>query len=422
MSSDSITDSQRRYTLIILTIIYAFNFLDRQILVILQEPIKADMGLSDAQLGILTGLAFAVFYVTAGIPIAYWADRGNRRNIIALALTIWSAMTAFTGLVQNYVQMVIARIGVGVGEAGGSPPSHAMISDLYPEKQRATAMAIFSTGTGIGTLLGFLVGGILIQFVDWRTIFLIVGLPGIAIAVVLRFTVKEPTRGRLEETAPPKASLQETLRLLRDRPTFWIMSFGFALSMFTTYGAGNFIPSYLIRSHEMTVTQVGISLALIAGFSGMIGIYLGGVITDRMILRDKRWYLWTPALAMVIAGPFAVTLYLSDNTPLALICLFIGNMLNSTAIGPAIAVAHGVVPPSMRALVSSILFFIMNLIGMGIGPVYTGWISDLLEPRFGDDSLRYAMLSVLLITSLSVVLLYVASRYLRRDFARQSGQ
>ncbi|HAN26929.1 MAG TPA: MFS transporter, partial [Haliea salexigens] len=210
-----------------LTMVYAFNFIDRQILVILQEPIKADMGLSDTQLGLLSGFSFALIYVTAGIPIAYWADRGNRRNIVSLSLAVWSGMTALSGFVQNYAQLLAARIGVGLGEAGGSPPSHSMISDYFPPEQRGRALSFYSMGIYVGILLGFMFGGMIAEAFGWRAAFLIVGIPGVLFAIVLRLTVQEPLRGRWEtaaDNAAARPSLQDTLTLLRQLPSFWLIA------------------------------------------------------------------------------------------------------------------------------------------------------------------------------------------------------
>ena len=262
-----------------LTIAYAFNFIDRQILVILQEPIKADMDLSDAQLGLLSGFSFALVYITAGIPIAYWADRGNRRNIIALAVTVWSGMTALSGFAQNYGQLLLARIGVGIGEAGGSPPAHAMISDYYPPEQRATALSIYSTGVHLGVLIGFLAGGFISQMLGWRAAFMAVGIPGVIFAIVFFLTVREPERGRWESTAQAeyKPSLGETFRVLSGYRCFWYLAAGAGLTAFAGYGNGNFTPSFLMRSHDLEVANVGILLAIFGGGGGMLGTVLGGL-------------------------------------------------------------------------------------------------------------------------------------------------
>lgn len=299
MAKDSASDTAdfstgyKRFALVMLTAVYALNFIDRQILVILQEPIKADMGLSDAQLGLLSGFAFAVIYVTAGIPIAYWADRGNRRNIISLAVAVWSGMTALSGLAQNYTQLLLARVGVGLGEAGGSPPAHSMISDYYPPAQRATALSFYSSGIYVGILLGFLFGGVIAEAFGWRTAFMVVGLPGVLFGIILRFTLKEPLRGRWDASSrgQPQPDLKDTIALLRDRPSFWYLAVGCAFASYVAYGNGNFLPSFLIRNHNMSIAEVGAVLALVTGVSGALGTFLGGYLSDRYGKKDMRWYL-----------------------------------------------------------------------------------------------------------------------------------
>ena len=265
----------QRFVLIMLTIVYAFNFVDRQILVILQEPIKAEMGLSDTQLGLLSGFTFAVVYVTAGIPIAYWADRGNRRNIVSLALAVWSGMTAISGFAQSYTQLLLARLGVGLGEAGGSPPAHSMISDYFPPEQRASALSFYSSGIYIGIIFGFLFGGLIADAFGWRTAFLVVGIPGVLFAIVLRLTVMEPMRGRGDslDSAAEKPTFRETLAFLKGLRSFWYLALGCAFTAFTSYGNGNFFPSFLIRNHGMSLSEVGMVLALVSGICGAIGTF-----------------------------------------------------------------------------------------------------------------------------------------------------
>ena len=275
--------SARYYAVGLLTVVYTFNFIDRQLLSILQESIKADLLLSDQQLGLLTGFAFALFYVSAGIPIARWADRANRRNIVALAIGIWSFMTAISGFVQSYVQLLLARIGVGIGEAGGSPPAHSIISDIFPPERRASALAFYSMGVNIGILFGFLVGGWLNEFFDWRTAFLVVGAPGLLIALLVRYTLREPIRGLSEqrqgntETAP----FGTVLRLLMSRSAFRHMAFGAALNAFAGYSSSSWTASFMIRSHGMTTGELGTWLALILGLGGAVGVLAGGVIAER---------------------------------------------------------------------------------------------------------------------------------------------
>jgi predicted MFS family arabinose efflux permease len=410
----------KRFVLVMLTIVYAFNFIDRQILVILQEPIKQDMGLSDAQLGLLSGFTFAVIYVTAGIPIAYWADRGNRRNIVALALAVWSGMTALSGFVQNYTQLLLARLGVGLGEAGGSPPAHSMISDYFPPQQRGTALSFYSTGIYIGILLGFAFGGVIADAFGWRMAFLVVGIPGVLFAVVLRFTVQEPRRGRWDESADAlhRPSLKETLALLRQRPSFWYIALGCALTSYVSYGNGNFFPSFLIRTHGMGLAEVGLVLALVSGVTGAIGTFLGGYLADRLGARDKRWYLWVPLFGGLLGFLPYFYVLLGESTAGILATLVFVNIVTTVYLGPSIAISHALVPPAMRALTSAILFFVLNMIGLGLGPLLTGLLSDLLQPAYGDESLRYAMVITALIGSLGMLLFYLGARRLPQDLAR----
>jgi predicted MFS family arabinose efflux permease len=412
----------KRFALAMLTAVYALNFIDRQILVILQEPIKADMALSDAQLGLLSGFAFAVIYVTAGIPIAYWADRGNRRNVISLAVAVWSGMTAVSGLAQNYGQLLLARVGVGLGEAGGSPPAHSMISDYYPPEQRATALSIYSSGIYIGILLGFLFGGVIAEAFGWRTAFMVVGLPGVLFALVLRFTLREPVRGRWEKTAAahtPQPGLKQTMALLRDRPSFWYIALGSAFASYVAYGNGNFLPSFLIRNHHMSIAEVGTILALVSGVSGALGTFLGGYLSDRYGTKDMRWYLWIPMLGIALAYFPYINMLLTDNISSGLVLVFFALILNSFYLGPCIALSHALVEPGMRALASAVLFFVLNMIGLGLGPFLTGLVSDMLVPAYGDQALRYSMVVTTQVYLLALLMFALAARRLPADLAKR---
>ena len=380
-----------RYALVMLTIAYTFNFIDRQILVILQPSIKKDMALTDAQLGLLSGFSFALVYITAGIPIAYWADRGNRRNIVALAVAVWSGMTALSGLAQNYLHLLLARIGVGIGEAGGSPPAHAMISDFFPPKARATALSIYSTGVHIGVLVGFLLGGFLDQILGWRAAFMAVGVPGVIFATVFFFTVKEPQRGRWESgsEATYKPSLSETFQVLAGYRSFWYLAAGAGLTAFAGYGNGNFTPSFLVRSHGLEVGTVGVLLAVFAG-----------------------------GVALPLSFPYL----LLDQTWIVIPLLFAVSVLINTYLGPCLAISHSLVPPAMRALASAILFFVLNLIGLGMGPLTAGLLSDVFTESFGADGLRYAMIVVAMIASLGVLMFFLAARSLPEDLERSRAR
>ncbi|MEK9655763.1 MAG: MFS transporter, partial [Halieaceae bacterium] len=384
--------------LVMLTLVYTFNFIDRQILVILQEPIKAELGLSDAQLGLLTGFSFALVYVTAGIPIAWLADRANRRNIVAASLAFWSLMTALSGLVQNYGQLLAASLGVGVGEAGGSPPSHSMISDYFPPSSRGTALSFYSMGIYIGVLFGFAAGGWIAENFGWRNAFFVIGIPGILYALAVLWVVKEPQRGQHDPAGvPAQSSLAETLAGLKGRPTFWYLSVGCAFSAFVSYGNGNFMPSFLMRNHGMSLAEVGAILGLISGLSGATGTFLGGFLADRLAPRDMRWYVWIPILGGLSSMIPAYYTLFGESTTLIVAAMIPSQILSALYLGPCIATCHNLVSPGMRAMASAILYFVLNLIGLGLGPLTVGILSDLFVEPFGDNNLRYAMATALTI-------------------------
>lgn len=408
----------RGYTLFILTAVYVFNFIDRQILVILQESIKQELGLSDTQLGLMTGFTFAIFYVSFGIPIARLADKGNRRNIIAVSLTIWSAMTALSGMAQNFMQLLLARIGVGIGEAGGSPPSHSIISDLYPPKKRATALAIYSTGISIGILLGFLIGGWVNQYLGWRMTFLVVGLPGILLAVILRFTLKEPPRGHSDkdsDVANEQHSMKDVFKLLREKKSFRYIAVGAGFAAYVSYTVTSWMPPFLARVHDMSSAEIGTWLSLIFGIGTGIGYFMGGYLTDRLSKKDKRWYLWLPALTLLLAIPLALVAFFASDANTTLLAIILPAFLNSLYLAPCIALTHGIVSVRMRALASAILFFVLNIIGLGFGPFVGGIISDMLQPSLGVDALRWALSNSAIASVLSASCLFMASKSIRKD-------
>lgn len=408
------------YALAILTVVYSFNFIDRQLLAILQEAVKADLELSDSQLGLLTGFAFAAFYVIAGIPIARWADRGNRRDIVALSLFVWSFMTAISGLVQNYAQLLLARIGVGVGEAGGSPPSHSIISDIFPPAERASALGFYSMGVSIGILFGFLAGGWLNEFFGWRVAFAVVGAPGILLAVILRMTLAEPVRGLREQRVDSNIAvpLPDVLALLWSRRSFRHMAFAASLNAFAAYSTSNWTASFMIRSHGMNTGELGTWLALTMGLGGAVGVFCGGLLADRLARRDQRWYVWLPALTGFACVPFMALVYLAPGAYAALALGIVPGILFNVYLGNTIATTHGLVGLRMRALSSAILFLILNIIGLGLGPWTTGMLSDHLQPALGSESLRHAMLYVLpAVMFWSACHFFLAARTLRSDLA-----
>ena len=411
----------RAYALGLLVVVYVFNFIDRSILGILVEPIKQDLQVSDTMMGFLGGIAFATFYTFLGIPIARMADRGSRRNVLSVCLALWSGATALCGLAQNFVHLLLARIGVAVGEAGGSPPSHSMISDMFPADKRATALAIYALGIPIGTMLGNLGGGWINEAFEWRTAFYVVGLPGILLALVVRFTLKEPPRGAAEglqmstQEAPP---VKEVFKYLWGRRSFRFMALGGALHAFVGYGVGYWIPAMFNRSHELTTGQMGTALFYI-GFASIAGTFLGGYLGDKFAARDARWYLWLPGLATMISIPFSTFTYLYADPYVALWVLAVPYFLGAYYLGPTFSLTQGLVGLRMRALASSILLFILNIIGLGLGPQFTGIASDVLHATtdLGVDSLRWALVISLVFNLVSAILYLLAARTIKQDLA-----
>ena len=407
----------RNYALGVLVVVYTFNFIDRQILSILLEPIKQDLGLSDTALGMLTGFAFALFYATLGIPIARLADRGNRRNIIAGALTIWSVMTALSGLAQNFWHLLIARIGVGVGEAGCSPPAHSMIADYFPAENRATALGIYALGIPVGILFGFIAGGWINEFFGWRIAFFVVGVPGILLAIVVRWTLREPERGMAEgkQASAEQPGVMETFTYLWKKRSFRHMAVGGGLTAFVGYGIVTWVPSFLMRSYGMQTGEIGTYLGLILGIPGGIGIALGGYLADRYGAKDKRWYLWVVSVALVLAVPLTVGVYMSNSATASLLFLIMPVLLGNFYQATTFSQAQGLVPLRMRAVAAAVLLFILNIIGLGAGPQVVGILSDLLQPSYGDESLRYALLILCFVNLWAAYHYFVAGKYLKED-------
>jgi len=410
----------RHFVLLILMLVYMFNFVDRQLLVILQESIKADMGFSDTQLGMMSGFAFACLYVVCGIPIARLADRSNRRNVIAVSLAVWSLMTALCGMAQSFVQMLLARMGVAVGEAGGTPPALSMISDMYPEKKRATAMSVYTSGIYIGVFVGFVLGGWLGQTYGWRTAFIAVGLPGVLMAMLLCLLVKEPARYRFGK--PPVAkndkheSLWVTIRELWNTATFRYVALAGGMASFASYGMGNWMPSYLLRAFDTSVAEVGTWLGVAAGLGGIIGTIGGGVLVDKLKLRDRRWYVWLAATGMLCSSVFTFIILTTDNLNMALGLNLVGMALFALWVPAALALTHGLVSSATRAQATAVLYFVLNIIGMGMGPATVGFLSDMLAMPEGGESLRYAMLfAAILGASFAVYFFLKASRTLIQD-------
>lgn len=415
-----IAKGYRRYVLLLFLLVQMTAIVDRQVLAILAEPIKLEFGLSDFQLGALTGLAFALFYTTMGIPIAAWVDRGNRRNVIALALAVWSALTALSGVAANYWHLLLLRIGVGAGEAAVQPSMVSMISDYYAPEERAGAVAIAAVGVSLALLIGFPAGGWIGDQYGWRMAFIALGLPGVLLALVVRLTLREPTRGAsegrvAEAEAPP---VIDVFRFVLRSPTIRHMLATGALVIFAFYSLSQWLPTFFRRSHDMSGTEVGIAIGLLIGVGGGLGTLLGGWLSDLFSRRDVRWSLWLSATIFAVAFPFYFVAIMIENKWLALAALFIPAMASLFATGPLVALLQGLVKLRMRAMVVAIFLLATNLIGVGLGPLAIGLISDLLSTRLGSESLRYALLPIPFLMLWAAVHLVLAARTQREDLAR----
>jgi len=417
---------RRGLTLALLTAAYFFSYMDRQILAILQELIKADLGLSDTQLGLLAGFAFAIFYATLGLPVARLADRGNRVNIIAVALALWSAMTAVCGLAGNFGQLLLARIGVGVGEAGSSPPSHSIIADLYPPAKRAGAMGIYSLGVVLGTAFGTIIGGSVAAAYGWRAAMFTVGLPGIALAVMVKLLVPEPRRGLSDaqvvaegQEAGTMPSLADGFAALwRDRAAVNLV-LGVTVTSLIGYGHAAFGPSYLQRSLGLSITEVALYVAPVGAVMGTLSAVGGGWLANLAAARFGVYAQSWLVLAMKAVGlPLSFGFFLADSAWVGVPLYWLSVLLTASYLGPTYAMVQGLAPLRMRALWAAILLLVLNLIGLGLGPTMIGVLSDAFRPAYGAESLRYAMLSYAGLTPLALWYYWRAGALLKRRAAR----
>ena len=418
MRMDTRSPAYRAYVMFILVVVYTFNFIDRQIVGILAVPIKADLGLTDTQLGLMGGLAFALFYTGLGIPVAILADRWKRTWIMTAALTIWSGMTAVCGLANNFWQLFLARLGVGVGEAGGVAPAYSLISDYFPSHQRARALSVYSFGIPIGSALGILLGGYIASQIDWRFAFFAVGIAGILVAPIFKLTVAEPPRGQYDVKIPdaPPPSFAQILRRLMDKPSFWIISLGAASSSMIGYGLFFWLPSFFVRSFGLELLDASVFYGAIILIGGIAGTWVGGYMADRFGSDKRSNYAIIPAVAFLATIPFYIIAILSPNLTTTFFALLVPTGLGLAWLGPVLSAIQHVVPPTMRATASAIFLFINNLIGLGAGTVALGIISDNLEARFGDDSLRYAILAGTGFYLIAAILFLASAKRLAKDW------
>jgi predicted MFS family arabinose efflux permease len=409
---------RRHSVLALLVLVYTTNYLDRTVLQSVIEPIKHEFDLSDGALGLLGGITFALFYGTLGLPIAMLADRFNRRNIIAISCALWSVMTVLSGLTVSFWQLAAARVGVGIGEAGGTPPAHSMLADLYPMQERGRAMAIYAMGIPIGVLFGFLLGGNIAAHYGWRAAFLVVGAPGLIFALLVRFTLTEPMRGGGHERVTANApGFIEALRQFVARRSMIHLIIASTIATFTGNAGIYWTGSFLARTHHMGLAERSTYLALVLGIGGVLGNLAAGNLIDRLSQRDVRWAVWVPAIGYIIAIPITVVALLTGERDLCLVLLPIAFLVPTLYLVSLWTLTTGLVGARTRALASALLLLILTLIGIGGGPSTVGALSDWLKPTFGDDSLRYALLLGPVLAVWMIIHFFLAGKTLAADLA-----
>src|SRR5277367_25508 len=419
----------RSYVLAVLVLVYTFNFIDRQIVGILAVPIKSELHLSDSQLGVMGGLAFALFYTLLGIPIARMADKVSRTGIMTAALALWSLMTAVCGLAGSFGQLFLARAGVGIGEAGGVTPAYSLICDYFPVKERARALSAYSFGIPVGSAAGIVLGGFITSLMSWRMAFFIVGLSGLLITPLLKFTVREPVRGAMDalhagavragETVPRVVATTPTLlgvvAALARKPSFWGLSLGASSASTMGYGLFFWAPSFMVRSFHLSLLHASLTYGGLVLVGGLAGIWFGGVLADRYG-GQRGMYAFIPAIAFITTVPFYVAGVLSTTLWISVAVLLVPTALGLVWLGPVLTAVQHLVPAHMRATASALFLFINNLIGIGLGSTLIGLVSDSMRLRFGAESLRYAILGGTGFYLVAAALLFFAGRKLPKDW------
>jgi MFS family permease len=427
-----VTDAYRYYVAWLLCGVYTLSIMDRQLVAILVEPIRKEFVLKDWHMGLLSGFAFAIFYTTLGVPLARLADRNNRVTLMGVSLLVWSVFTGLTGLAKTFVHLLIARIGVAVGEAGCNPAAYSLIGDYFEARRRATALSIFHMGGYIGSFLGLLLGGWIGHAYGWRAAFLLVGLPGIAVALLMKLTLRELPRGfsdpvRAVAEPPP---VGQVVRALLTKTAFRHLAFAAALHNFAVYGVGNWYAAFLMRSHGMNVAKAGTILAICTVIGGAAGTYFGGMLSDRLAARrhDSRYYLWVPAVSLIVGFPLSQGVLFFDDTSIVIALLSPVVMCSAAYLAPSITATYGLVGIRERALASAVLLFVINLIGLGLGPLFAGFASDQLRQMFLErglsqaealgEGLRWSLRIIVAVNLWSAAHYFIATRTLRAEEVR----
>lgn len=410
----------RHYVLALLMLSYAFNFMDRNILNALIDPIKADLGVSDTLMGLLVGFGFASFNSLAGLPIARWADRGNRRSIISLGMTLWCTMTAISGLATSVWHLAAARVGVGVGEAAGVAPAHSIIADYFSKRTRAWAMAVFQSGLYVGIFSGYFVGGWVGEHYGWRAAFWVAGLPGLLIALLVRFTVEEPVRGAADREEPDAQlpPLSMVLRFLLAQRAFVYIALGIVLLSFSNYAVSVWTPSFLRRVHHVSGAEIGTLVALIKGVAGLMGTLVGGALVARWSAGNPHWAMRASAGATLLAAPFLVLFLFAESKTLAYAAFGLSIVFVGFHFGPTFALTQTLVRQRMRSVASAIVYLGISMVGLGSGPLLVGFLNDVLGARYGAAAVRYSLLIAVVFTALAAACFVRSNRYLVDDLAR----
>lgn len=422
----TLSKSYRSFALVLLTTVYGFNFIDRQIVGILAPFIQEDLGLTNTQLGLLIGLAFATFYTCVAIPIAWLADRYSRVNILSIALATWSGFTALTGMAGNFMQMGFARMGVGIGEAGGSPPSHSIISDMYPKEERAGALGVYAMGIPLGIMAAYFATASLMgssgQDVDWRRIFIFLGVTGVVLAVLVKLVLREPVRGAMEfdnRTDIVQPPFSESLKTLLKIPAWWAMCFGIAFGSFVSYATSAFQTKYLVvLDPSFDFQTLVIVLGVINGTTYAGGAFFGAKLADKWGAKDIRAYGWLPAIAIAVCMPIGILSFWVASVWAHLACTTVFLLFLGIYLGPSFAIAQTLAPINMRAMSTALFFFILNMVALGGGPTFTGWLIDVFKSGNPDlESMRYAMTVTSCMFIPSIISFLVVARVLPKDWA-----
>lgn len=420
--------SYRTTVLWLLTIVYMVNFIDRQIIGILSPFIKAELGFTDAQLGWLKGFAFALLYTTVGIPLAWLADRYSRVKIVSVSLAVWSGFTALTGMAGGFTSMLLARIGVGIGEAGGSPPSHSIISDLYPKEKRASALGVYSLGIPVGIAFSYIAAGVLLEAIGWRNTLKLLGVIGIGLALVVFLVIKEPRRGQMEsqKVAAKPVGLKESIFTLFKIPSWWAMCMGIAWVSFGSYAVSNWSIDYIFRAFpeyrpspdNNNFSTLMYLLGLIHLFGYGAGTYFGAVLTEKLAVKSVSAYGWVPGIAIVLAVPCIMAAFWVESVPIMLVLLTFYLIFTGVYLGPSFASAQTLAPINMRAMSTALFFLFLNIIALGGGPTFVGIVSSALTEAHGETlSLRYAITWLIIPYIISIIAFFWASKTLPKDWA-----